>query len=66
MSVVVHATDMSSVSSSQPYVHMKYIPVTGQKKYCDMMRDLSGANDKDKKVRSELVSTGQLHAHGRM
>ena len=29
---------------------MKYIPVTGQKKYCDMMRELSGANDKDKQV----------------
>ena len=34
----------------QPYVHLKYIPVTGQKKYCDMMRDLSGALDKNKQV----------------
>ena len=30
----------------KPYVHMKYIPVHGKEKYCDMMRELSGANDK--------------------
>ena len=30
----------------KPYVHMRYIPVHGKEKYCDMMRELSGANDK--------------------
>lgn len=29
----------------KPYIKMKYIPVRGQKKYCDMIRDLSGANE---------------------
>ncbi|KAF0308059.1 Delta(24)-sterol reductase [Amphibalanus amphitrite] len=41
----------------KPYVHMKYIPVTGQKKYCDMIRDLSGANDKDKQAADYLEAT---------
>lgn len=35
---------------AKPYVHMKYIPVRGQKNYCDRIRELSGANDKDRKV----------------
>lgn len=35
----------------KPYVHMRYIPVRGQKKYCDMIREISGATDKDRKVR---------------
>ncbi|CAH2089087.1 unnamed protein product [Euphydryas editha] len=29
----------------KPYIKIKYIPVDGQKKYCDMLRDLSGANE---------------------
>jgi delta24-sterol reductase len=30
---------------------MEYIPVNGQKEYCDKIRELSGAMDKDKQVR---------------
>ena len=29
----------------KPYIHMQYIPIRGQKEYCDKMRELSGAND---------------------
>ena len=29
---------------------MEYIPIRGQKEYCDKIRELSGALDKDKKV----------------
>ena len=28
----------------------RYIPVHGQKQYCDMIRKLSGANNKDEQV----------------
>ena len=31
----------------KPYVHMRYIPVHGQKNYCDKMRELSGAFDRE-------------------
>lgn len=41
----------------KPYVHMKYIPVKGQKKYCDMMRSLSGANDSNKTTPDYLEAT---------
>eukprot|EP00092_Neocalanus_flemingeri_P030589 GFUD01033213.1.p1 GENE.GFUD01033213.1~~GFUD01033213.1.p1 ORF type:complete len:539 (-),score=77.90 GFUD01033213.1:1-1617(-) len=41
----------------KPYIHMKYIPVRGQAKYCDMIRDISGANDKDKKVPDYVEAT---------
>lgn len=34
----------------KPYVRMEYIPVRGQKAYCDKIRELSGANDRDAKV----------------
>jgi delta24-sterol reductase len=34
----------------KPYIHMKYIPVKGQKKYCDEIREISGALDKNRKV----------------
>lgn len=34
----------------QPYVRMEYIPIKGQKEYCDKIRELSGAMDKDKQV----------------
>ena len=36
----------------KPYVHMKYFPVHGKEKYCDMMRELSGANDKGRLIHS--------------
>lgn len=36
--------------SLQQYVRMEYIPVVGKKEYCDKIRELSGAMDKDKKV----------------
>ena len=36
---------------------MKYIPVRGQKKYCNMIRDISGANDKDKEVPDYVEAT---------
>ena len=35
---------------AKPYVHMKYIPIKGQKNYCDAIRDISGALDKNKQV----------------
>ena len=41
----------------KPYVHMKYIPVKGQKKYCDLMRELSGANDANKETADYLEAT---------
>ena len=41
----------------KPYIHMKYIPVRGQKKYCDMIRDISGAGDKDKEVPDYVEAT---------
>lgn len=31
----------------KPYIKIRYIPVQGQKEYCDMLRDLSGANKKE-------------------
>ena len=34
----------------QQYVRMEYIPVVGKKEYCDKIRELSGAMDKNKKV----------------
>ena len=33
---------------------MEYIPIKGQKEYCDKIRELSGAMDKDKQVRKCL------------
>ena len=41
----------------QPYLKVEYIPVTGQKKYCNMMRDLSGANNGKKKTPDYLEAT---------
>ena len=41
----------------KPYIHMKYIPVKGQTKYCNMIRDISGANDKDRKVPDYVEAT---------
>ena len=54
----------------QPYIHMRwtvlpctqhlsrYIPVRGQGKYCDMIRQLSGAGSKDQQVTRRMPSTG--------
>jgi len=42
---------------AKPYIHMKYIPVKGQKAYCDLIREVSGANDKDKKVPDFVEAT---------
>ncbi|PAA94059.1 hypothetical protein BOX15_Mlig017234g1 [Macrostomum lignano] len=39
------------------FVHMRYIPVRGQKQYCDRMRELSGALDKDAKLPDYLEAT---------
>ena len=33
---------------------MEYIPIKGQKEYCDKIRELSGAMDKDKQERKCL------------
>ena len=41
----------------KPYVHMKYIPIKGQKNYCDKMRELSGANDANAKLPDYLEGT---------
>ena len=40
----------------KPYVHMRYIPVHGKEKYCDMMRELSGANDKGRFASQRLLT----------
>merc|ERR550517_1896390 len=42
---------------TKPYIHMKYIPVHGQKQYCDLIRKLSGADNKDEKVPDYLEAT---------
>ena len=36
---------------------MKYIPVKGQKKYCDLIREESGANDVNKKTPDYVEAT---------
>jgi len=41
----------------KPYVHMKYIPVKGKEKYCEMIRTLSGAYDKDAILPDYLEAT---------
>ena len=41
----------------KPYVHMRYIPVKGQSKYCQMMRDLSGAYDAEAELPDYLEAT---------
>ena len=41
----------------KPYIHMRYVPVRGQQEYCDMIRDISGAGDKDKKVPDYVEAT---------
>ncbi|KAG7160565.1 Delta(24)-sterol reductase-like 1 [Homarus americanus] len=40
-----------------PHLKLEYIPVKGQKQYCDMMRDLSGALDKNRPTPDYLEAT---------
>lgn len=42
---------------AKPYVHLNYIPVRGKKKYCSLIRELSGSNNKDKKTPDFLEAT---------
>ncbi|XP_071529727.1 delta(24)-sterol reductase-like [Panulirus ornatus] len=41
----------------KPYLKLEYIPVKGQKQYCDMLRDLSGALDKNRVTPDYLEAT---------
>nr|XP_053628727.1 delta(24)-sterol reductase-like isoform X2 [Cherax quadricarinatus]XP_053628728.1 delta(24)-sterol reductase-like isoform X2 [Cherax quadricarinatus]XP_053628729.1 delta(24)-sterol reductase-like isoform X2 [Cherax quadricarinatus] len=41
----------------KPHVKLEYIPVKGQKQYCDMIRDLSGALDKHRATPDYLEAT---------
>jgi len=41
----------------KPYIHMRYIPVRGQTRYCDLIREVSGAGDKDKQVPDYIEAT---------
>jgi len=41
----------------KPYVHMQYIPIKGQKAYCDKIRELSGADDVNADVPDFLEAT---------
>jgi len=41
----------------KPYIHMKYIPVKGQKQYCDKIRELSGTYDGNMEVPDYLEAT---------
>eukprot|EP00095_Tigriopus_kingsejongensis_P003457 snap_masked-scaffold13_size735724-processed-gene-2.2 protein:Tk03457 transcript:snap_masked-scaffold13_size735724-processed-gene-2.2-mRNA-1 annotation:"hypothetical protein" len=41
----------------KPYVHMRYIPIKGQKAYCDKIRELSGALDAHKSTPDYLEAT---------
>ncbi|XP_026755859.2 delta(24)-sterol reductase-like isoform X2 [Galleria mellonella] len=39
----------------KPYIKIRYIPVKGQKKYCDMIRELSGANEASPKIFPDYI-----------
>jgi len=41
----------------KPYIHMHYLPISGQKKICDKIRELSGAQDKDAEVPDYVEAT---------
>ncbi|XP_042875627.1 delta(24)-sterol reductase-like [Penaeus japonicus] len=41
----------------KPHIKMEYIPVKGKKNYCNMMRELSGALDKNKATPDYLEAT---------
>jgi Delta24-sterol reductase len=41
----------------QPYVRLNYVPVRGLKDYCDMIRLVSGALDKDQQAASYVEAT---------
>lgn len=48
---------INAVEHFQPHLKVEYIPVKGQKQYCDMMRDLSGALDKNRPTPDYLEAT---------
>lgn len=50
------ALELQIIPAKQ-YIHMKYIPLKGQKNYCDTIRDVSGALDKDKEVADFVEAT---------
>lgn len=39
----------------KPYIKIKYTPVDGQKNYCDMIRELSGANEASPKEHPDYI-----------
>ncbi|CAH2984347.1 unnamed protein product [Chilo suppressalis] len=39
----------------KPYIKIKYIPVRGQKNYCNMIRELSGANEASPKYHPDYI-----------
>ncbi|KAL4719860.1 hypothetical protein ACJJTC_019762 [Scirpophaga incertulas] len=39
----------------KPFVKIRYIPVKGQKNYCDLIRDLSGANEPNPKYHPDYI-----------
>ena len=41
----------------KPYLHLRYIPVRGQEKYCNMIRQISGADQADAKVPDYVEAT---------
>ena len=41
----------------KPYIHMRYIPVRGQQKYCDLIRQISGADRADTAVPDYVEAT---------
>ena len=41
----------------KPYIHMRYLPISGQKNICDKIRELSGAQDKAAKVPDYVEAT---------
>lgn len=41
----------------KPYIKMKYIPIKGQKKYCDEIRRVSGANSEVKEIPDYVEAT---------
>lgn len=46
-----------NLKNFQPYVKLNYVPVRGLKDYCDMIRLVSGALDKDQKAADYVEAT---------
>lgn len=42
---------------AKPYVHLNYLPIKGQQKYCSLLQEISGANNKDKPVPDFVEAT---------